>query len=198
MELIINSYFAKNGTPKTGLSPIIRIWEVNASSETLIISAGAMTEIGDGLYKYVFTQGSGYDEQKRYVTRSDGNNNTLSDAEKYSVGVTDESGLSQATVDRIVDNVWDENATDHINAGTTGLLLNEISADTTQLRADNIIEISILDLLLKYERNKTEIDKVNATLTIFDDDGVTPLTIFDLKNSTGAPSITEVCIRVPR
>jgi len=198
MELIINSYFAKNGVPKTGLSPIIRIWEVDATSETLIISNGAMTETGDGFYKYVFTQGAGYDEIKRFITRSDGNDITLKNSERYSVGSTDEVGLSQATVDRIVDSTWDETATDHIAIGTTGLLLNEISADTTQLRADNIIEISILDLLLKYERNKTKIDKVNATLTVYDDDGVTPLTIFDLKNSTGAPSITEICERVPR
>lgn len=198
MELIINSYFAKNGIPKTGLSPIIRIWEVNTVSETLVISNGIMTSIGDGFYKFVFDQVSGYDETKRYITRSDGDDNTLSNAERYSVGVTDESSLSQSTVDRIVDSTWDETATDHLNIGTTGLLLNEISADTTQLRNDNILEISILELLLKYERNKTSIDKINATLTIFNDDGVTPLTIFDLKDSNGLPSITEICERVPR
>ena len=76
--------------------------------------------------------------------------------------------------------------------------LNQIAADTTQLRSDNIIEISLLELLLKYETNKTKIDKINFTLTVFDDDGVTPLTIFDLKDSNGQPSILEICERRPR
>jgi hypothetical protein len=198
MELIVNSYFSKNGIPKPGLSPTLLIWEVNENSESLVIPNDNMSEIGDGFYKYVFTQVNGYDETKRYVIRSDGNDNTLSNAERYTVGLTDESALSQATVDRITDHIWDETATDHISTGSTGLLLNEIKADTTQLAADHVIEISILDLLLKYERNKTKIDKNNFTLTIFDDNGTTPLTIFDLKDSAGNPSIIEICERVPQ
>lgn len=197
-DLIINSYFSRAGVPELGLSPIIRIWQVDETTDTLIITNDTMNEIGDGFYKYIFTSINGYLETERYIIRSDSNDNTMSDQERYSVGLTDESALSQTTIDSIVDATWDESSVDHLSTGTTGLLLNTIAADTSQLLSDNILEISILELLLKYERNKTSIDKVAMTLTIWDDDGLTPLTIFDLKDSTGAASVTEICIRDPQ
>lgn len=198
MSLIINTHFTKNSISETGLSPIIRIWEVNDITDTLVIIDQPMVEIGDGFYKYVFTVGNGYDEQKAYVIRSDANTVSLANHERFSVATINESTISQNTIDNIVDSVWDETATSHIVTGSTGLLLNQISADTTQLRIDNTLQISLLELLLKYETNKTKIDKINFTLTIFDDDGVTPLTVFDLKDSTGSPSIVEICERVPQ
>lgn len=198
MSLIINSYFTKNGTPKLGLTPIIRIWEVDDISESLVIINQPYSELGDGFYKYVFTIANGYDETKRYVIRSDADDNTISDGERYAVAVTDELTISDETVNRIVDLTWDETATDHINPGSTGLLHNQIHADTSQLRTDNTLQISLLDLLIKYESNKTILDKNLYTLTVYDDDGTTPLTIFDLKDSNGQPSIVEICQRIPR
>lgn len=53
-------------------------------------------------------------------------------------------------------------------------------------------------LLQKYEENKSVIDKVNNTLTIYDDDGVTPILVFSLRNSVGTPSTDEVAQRVPQ
>lgn len=198
MSLIINSYFAKKGTPSIGLSPIIRIWEITETIETLIIIDQSMSETGDGFYKYIFTIANGYSESSNYVIRSDANTNALSESERYSIASSGESNISQSTIDKIVDSTWDETATDHISSGTTGLLLNQIHADTSQLRIDNTLQISLLELLIKYESNKTILDKTNYTLTIFDDDGITPLTVFDLKDSTGQPSIVEICQRIPQ
>lgn len=198
MGLIISSYFSKNGLPALGLSPTIRIWEVNEVSETLMISNELMSELSDGFYKYIFKDIDGYDESSNYVIRSFSEDNTMNNSERYSIASSGESNISQSTIDKIVDSTWDETATDHISSGTTGLLLNQIHADTSQLRIDNTLQISLLELLIKYESNKTILDKTNYTLTIFDDDGITPLTVFDLKDSTGQPSIVEICQRIPQ
>jgi hypothetical protein len=57
--------------------------------------------------------------------------------------------------------------------------------------------VSIVNTLLKYEKNRTRVDKNAYTLTVYDDDGVTPLKIFNLKDFTGAASYTEVAERMP-
>ena len=200
MSLTITSYFSKNGTPKLGLTPSIRIWNVTALGQTLIIGSpdGAMTEIGDGFYKYIFTVPNGYDETEEYVIRSDAEDNSLSNTERYAVASISEDGLSQATIDAVVDNVWGEQATDHIDTGTTGLMLNQIKADTASIKIDTTSIIALCETLLKYDRNRNQIDKTAMTLTIYDDNGTTPLTVFDLKDAGGNPTITEICIRDPQ
>lgn len=91
------------------------------------------------------------------------------------------------------------------------LVLNSVQLDTTEIKAD-VIEINtkldsclvasttildIISLLQKYEENRTVIDKVANTMTIFDDDNVTPLLQFSLLDSTGTPSTLEVAERLP-
>ncbi len=58
--------------------------------------------------------------------------------------------------------------------------------------------ISIINTLLKYEKNRTRVDKDSKTLTVYDDDGTTPLKVFDLKDFSGLSSYTEVAERSPR
>ena len=55
----ILAYFKSNGVPATGLSPVVRIRDVDTN--TLVISGSAMLESGDGFYKYDF---SAYTPQK--------------------------------------------------------------------------------------------------------------------------------------
>ena len=57
--------------------------------------------------------------------------------------------------------------------------------------------VGIVNTLLKYEKNRTRVDKNAFTLTVYDDDGVTPLKVFNLKDFTGAASYTEVAERMP-
>jgi len=199
MSLTITSYFSKKGVPKLGLSPTIRVWEVTTVGQTLIIGSpdGNMTEVGDGFYKYIFTNGNGYDETKEYVLRSDGAGD-LGNNERYGAASISEDSVSQDTIDTMVDSIWDESATDHIAAGTTGLVLNQIKADTALIQIDTSSIIALCETLLKYDTNRTKVDKIAKTLTIYDDNGVTPLTVFDLKDGTGTPSITEICIREPQ
>jgi hypothetical protein len=54
-----------------------------------------------------------------------------------------------------------------------------------------------ITLLQKYEENRSVIDKDNKTLTIYDDDEVTPILSFSLRNSEGDPSVDEVAERLP-
>lgn len=180
--------FAPAGTyPALGLSPTLEVWEVNEASNIQVISGASMSEIGDGFYKYVFL---GYDTSKDYTIRADGGA-ILSVNERYSVaGVTE-------FLSTIREGVFDAQAADYTAAGTVGLKINEIAADTTQLRLDVTDMTTLVELLVKFERNRTRIDKAAKTLTVYDDDKTTPLHVFQLKDGTGALSTDEVCERDP-
>lgn len=101
------------------------------------------------------------------------------------------------TVSQIADAVWDEVATDHVGAGSTGLVLSQIKADSGSTSISTAALTTLVNTLLKYERNRTKIDTVNKQMIIYDDDKTTILHVFDLKDSTGTPSIAEVCERFP-
>jgi len=78
--LYITACFSNNGTPATGLSPTIRIRDL--SDNSLVVTDAAMSEVGDGYYKYNF---SGYDKDKDYAIRCDGGA-TLSGYDRYTYG----------------------------------------------------------------------------------------------------------------
>lgn len=93
--MFITAFFAKDGVPETGLSSVtIRIRKI--SDNSLVITDEAMSEVGDGSYKYDFTT---YDGTIDYVFRCDGGN-TLPDSERYTYGSNE--SFSQD----IADNVW--------------------------------------------------------------------------------------------
>lgn len=56
----------------------------------------------------------------------------------------------------------------------------------------------IVNTILKYSANRTEIDPVANTLTVFDDDNITPLRIFDLYDRNNVSSTDEIAERIPR
>lgn len=191
--MIINSFFTDVGVPRTGLSPTIRIWEVNVASHLLVITDAPMIEVGGGFYKYEFAT---YDPTKNYVMRVDGGA-ALADSERYEVAATEELKLEDAMITSMASGVWDEPQASHLSAGSTGEVLSQIKADTTNISVSIVTINSLVNTLLKYERNRTKIDVAAKTLTVFDDDCVTPLTVFSLKDSTGAASVAEVCERSP-
>ncbi len=201
MSIVINSFFTIGGVPYLGLTPSIRIWEVSGAGSSLVVGAPIqvtdplMTEVGDGFYKFEFTAALGYDPTKAYSVRSDAGDH-ISPNERYSVGNVDEA-IVPDVVAAFVNGMWDEAAGSHVSAGSMGLLQNQTGADAAQVRIDMLTAISLVQTLLKYEANRTKIDKVAKTLTVYDNDGITPLKIFDLKDSTGAPSIVEVVERMP-
>lgn len=206
-SIIITSFFTKNGVPQTGLTPTIRIWEVSGGAHQLLVGTpdgstlntdGTMTEIfgtaGDGFYKFEFTDVMGFNSNKTFVARSNGGT-TLPLGERYQViGMNPAEALD---TEAISNSVWDSVATSHNISGTFGGKFNIIASDTHQVAIDMITVKSLLDLMLKYETNRTKIDPVNYTLTVFDDDCNTPLRVFRLLDSTGTPSVDSVCERRP-
>lgn len=184
MSKLIASFFTNNGSPATGLNATIRIWEITPSSSTLIVNDAAMTEIGDGFYRYEFTS---YDPSNEYLFRTDGGA-SLPIFERYQKSSNRNSASE----------VWNAQTSNYVSTGTFGLQSNEISADTTALRIDVTAALSVLDILLKYESNRTRVDPTAKTLTIFDDDGTTVLQVFDLKDENGNPSADCVYERDPQ
>ena len=74
----ITTYFTQNGVPKTGLSPTVDVWKLSDDSQ--VVTAQAMTEVGGGFYKYLFT---GYSALEDYSVQCDAGDD-LPDAERYS------------------------------------------------------------------------------------------------------------------
>lgn len=91
------AFFQDNGTPKTGLSPTIDVYDL--ADNTKVVTAGALEEVGGGFYKYLFTN---YNENTNYAYVVDGgatlglqdrykfNGNSLNIVEQRMTGVEDD------------------------------------------------------------------------------------------------------------
>lgn len=96
------------------------------------------------------------------------------------------------------------------NSGGTTTIVQNTNLDDIEIKIDNIqtdidaitIDLGnvslVIDDLIKYQRNKSIIDPLNSTLTIYEDDGTTPLTVFDLQDSNGVASVTSIFRRIPQ
>ena len=85
MEII--AFFTENGTPKTGLSPTIDIWDFAGSQ---VVNADAISEIAGGFYLYDFTT---YDEDTNYCIRAD--SVILSGSERYVISTNETAGVGK-------------------------------------------------------------------------------------------------------
>jgi len=231
-EIIITSFFTSGGVPIIGLTPTIRIWEVDSADQTLLIGAieglngagpvgggapagaigtdGTMLEMHDktagasgsgglplggsqdGFYRYVFDTVNGYDATKAYVFRVDGGVAQPTN-ERYQAGEFDPTNSADAMVDLI----YDEPRLDHLVAGSFGESFNQDRTDLTSLVLDLADVETLVTLLLKFETNRTRIDATAKTMIIYDDDCITPLRTFSLRDGSGTPSVTDVCERTP-
>jgi hypothetical protein len=68
--------------------------------------------------------------------------------------------------------------------------------DATLIALSSIADT--IALLQKYQENRQVIDKTLNTLTIYDDDDITPILVFSLLDSLGSPSTDEVAERLPQ
>ena len=205
-ELVITSFFTDNGAPAVGISggyPIIHIWQIVAGTGVdTYVGSYAMTPVvdsvgdNDAFYKYTFTTTAGWDPTQPYVFRTDGGP-TLPTSERYhTVNLTPSD-----VVENISATVWNVPYTSYLVSGSTGAILAQTNANT-QAIANNLFlnSNSVLDLvqvIIEYQTNRTKIDPSAKTLTVYENDGVTPLRVFQLLDTTGAPSITQVAERVP-
>lgn len=215
-EIIISSYFATSSGPVTGLVPTLRIWEVTAAGQSLVVGSpcgtgqatnGVMTEMtdcgsppvaNDGFYRFTFTDLIGYDPTKSYVVRVDGGASLANQFRYQAERITPADAVDAQFIENAV---WDASAADHTGGSpqTMGGLQNlstDIFDSVETIRTNDLPAIfDLIDLVRKYSTNRTKINSTNNTLTIYDDDCVTPLRIFRLLDSTGTPSVAEVCER---
>ncbi len=115
--MYILSFFRDNGSPKTGLTPTIKIRDVSDGS--LLINGASMTEVGDGFYRYDY---SAYDSEKDYAIICDGGI-SLSDYDRYAYAG------NESYVDDISNGVLDEQLSEHSITGSLGYVINEGSDD---------------------------------------------------------------------
>lgn len=176
MTKVISSLFTNGGTPVLGLSPTIRIWEIDSLGDTLVVNDAAMIEVGDGFYKYSF---SAYDPTKEYLFRSDGST-TLPASERYQKASNRHGGQETWSVDTDSNNL----------SGSFGEAVNDININVNTA-------ITVLDILLKYESNRTKVDPLSNSLTIYDDDGISILQVFALFDEDGKSNSECVYERRP-
>jgi len=100
----IVAFFSSSGIPSTGLTPIIRIW--NVETKALVVEDASMSEVGDGFYVYELTS---YNEENDYAIRCDGGE-TLGATDRY-VYAGNESYL---------DDIWGAKTTNHTISGSFG------------------------------------------------------------------------------
>lgn len=190
MKKIITVHFTSNGIPQPGIMPTIDIYELGALPTDPVVhtvAASPLYEIGGGWYRYDFAT---YDFSKNYVFTIDGGM-TLVDCDRYKYGG------NESYIEDITSSVMDEPVLNHTTTGSLADTIVKIKADTTSLMINDATMASLLNTMLKYQRNRTKIDAENAQLVIYDDDCSTPLTIFDLRDLRGMPSVAEVCERIP-
>lgn len=117
----------------------------------------------------------------------------------------------------IANAVWNEALAGHVTAGTAGKIVQDIesgvAAVNTETDPANIANAvwnevltthitansggDMVTRVFKILKNRTKIDATADTLTVYDDDGTTPLFEFDLKDKLGAPSGEKPFERVP-
>jgi hypothetical protein len=141
--------------------------------------------------------------------------------------VTSSSGGSSGpTAAQIATEVWERLLASHTNPLTMGGMINllntrtqnivnycvglDLKADLNLGKTDDVLvdtaslinslqsAIDLVNEILKYSSNRTKIDRNAKTLTIYDDNGTTPLRVFDLKDFNGVASISEIAERAPR
>lgn len=186
---ILTAHFTVNGVPRTGLTPSVSVYMLGTSDplNNAVVETGAAVEVGGGWYRYDFV---GYDRRQNYVFTFDGGP-TLTAYERY------KHGGNESYVDDIAPAVWDEPTIAHTDTNTAGLVLSQIKADTAAISLNDATLASMLSTVLKYQRNRTRIDLTAAQLVIYDDDGATPLTTFNLRDFSGMPNVQEVCEKIP-
>ena len=90
---------------------------------------------------------------------------------------------------------WDGTA-EKINASTS-----DVTAIITEVNANEVkIDTAIAQATLarKHLTNRDKIDTTANTLTRYDDDGTTPLVVFDLKDGDGDASSTQIYEKTPQ
>ena len=88
-------------------------------------------------------------------------------------------------------------------ASQTSVDAVQTTVDSIETKVDAVIVTlgnmsSVINEMIKYSKNKTIIDPNAHTMTIYDDNGIDPLHVFDLQDADGVASITDIYRRIPQ
>jgi len=167
---IVTAKFYKCGIAQPGLVPSIDIWQLdpgNPSLATHVVVSAAMTETP--VPGWYRYDFTTYDPSLTYVMTADGGP-SLPISDRY------KDAANESYEEDIAFEVWEEPTGSHLNPATTGF---------------------ILTFIRKMLTNRNRIDDVTNTLTIYNDDKITPLIVFNLKDFSGTPSINPIAERTP-
>lgn len=92
------AFFTEDGAPKTGLTPTIRIRRLD--TDALVVTDAAMSEVGDGFYKYIWNS---YDQTRDYSARCDAGS-SLEDFERYVYAGSEDFGITDKLNDKFPTN----------------------------------------------------------------------------------------------
>ena len=166
-------------------------------------------------------------EDGAYAVTLKGANNNIIDALNFNnvsvastnstglITVVSGSGVTQQDKEDIAVEVWqhtagaevstDLNNPDQYKADVSALALESSVQtvqsdldDPTQYQADLTNLITLTEAITKMLTNRLKIDENANTMTIYEDNGITPYVVFDLKNKAGAPASEGVYERVPQ
>lgn len=186
--------------PDTGSTWELDAADVNTSvsdidlAEGFITVANSLTQVTldttiavaiDNYYNgdlIVFTHGMGAGQSREIVDYTSGRLVTFSPALEVAVSTdTTFHIVAAVSAKEISKEVWDTLEADHLIANTMGKAVSDVR------------KVSI---------NKMFVDKITNTLTVFDDDDITPLFVFDLEDAIGgtdiAPTDTGIFKRTPQ
>ncbi|HJZ24054.1 MAG TPA: hypothetical protein VJ201_06360 [Candidatus Babeliales bacterium] len=166
---IITARFTRCGCPATGLTPTIDVWELDPTNPGISVQIVTGAPMTSTFGAWYRYDITTYDYSKTYAFEIDGGE-TLPCNERYQFGV------NESYEEDISFEVWEEPTGSHLTPATTGY---------------------ILTFIRKMLTNRNRIDDVANTLTIYDDDGTTPLLVFNMKDFAGAPSINPAAERDP-
>jgi len=158
------------------------IFEENATTALLTVTPSAIDTVNyKGLYRadIPLLTATGFEEGKQYYVRS-----------KCDIdGVTTASVTGYFVIDSMRAKL------DDITTGILDLIRAAILSDNPNDYADVTVG-GYLRLVKHVICNRLLIDENTNTMTHYEDDGVTPAIVFDLKDETGVGTVTEPFERV--
>jgi len=86
--------------------------------------------------------------------------------------------------------------TDQMNIIEGKIDIVDANVDLIKIDTTNILDV--VNDILKHHHNRTFIDENAFTLTVYENDGVTPHRVYDLKDENGVASITSIFERIPQ
>jgi hypothetical protein len=190
----INFFVTLNGVPQIGLTPLPTITVYDSVTSTVVLT-GTTVEVGGGFYKYTMPA---LDPAIDYVIVADAGS-TFPNTERYFYGEIESLNSLAA------DTIWNFPASGSFDAGSFGDLLNSIQtvvntieSTVNTLSTTSAVSLNLLNILLKYQQNRAKVDPNTKTLTLYDNDGTTPLKVFKLYNNNSVLDINTVFERVPQ